>query len=163
VVGVGKCSSRELPGLVPFQPGVVKENPHQFWDGQSWMRVVELDGSLLRQRRPVRVGTPKPPQQVREGASHQEVFLHQTEPFAHIRRVVRVEHAGERLRSEPLGQRTDEIAAAESLEVEVVRRCCGPEPQRIDGLAAVTDDRPVQGNADQGGRSAGNGVESAAA
>src|SRR2546430_12226734 len=37
-----------------------------------------------------------------------------------------------------------------SLEVEVVGRGGGPEPQGVDGLAAVTDHRAVVGNTDQG-------------
>ena len=59
-----------------------------------------------------------------------------------------------------LGQCADEIAAAELLEVEIIGRGGGPEAQRVDGLAAVADDGPVERDADQGRGPAGNGVAS---
>ena len=50
---------------------------------------------------------------------------------------------------ERLGHRADEITVAELLEIKVVG--CGrrPQPERIDGLAAVAHDRTIVWNADQ--------------
>ena len=40
-----------------------------------------------------------------------------------------------------------------SLKIEIIRRRGGPEPKRVDGLAAVADHGAVEGDADQAGRS----------
>ena len=66
-----------------------------------------------------------------------------------LRRVVGIEHARERFGGERSGQRADEIAAAELLEIEIVRRGGRPQAQRVDRLAAVADHRPIKGDADQ--------------
>src|SRR5262249_11038386 len=58
-------------------------------------------------------------------------------------------HAGERLRRKRPCQRAGEVAMAEGLEVEEVGSGGGPETQRVDRLAAVTDHGPIERNADQ--------------
>ena len=63
--------------------------------------------------------------------------------------VVRIQYPGQRFGLERLRQRPDEIAAAEFLKVEVIVRRRGPEPQRIDGLAAVANDRAIERNTDE--------------
>ena len=55
----------------------------------------------------------------------------------------------------------DELAAAELLEVEDIGRGRGPEPQRVDGLAAVADDRAVERNAEQARGPADDGMQRA--
>src|SRR5262245_27580965 len=45
------------------------------------------------------------------------------------------------------------------MKVKIVRRRCGPEPHRVDGLAAVTYDRAVKGNSNQSGRLAGDALQ----
>ena len=51
--------------------------------------------------------------------------------------------------SDPVDDGADEVAAAELAEVEEVGRRRPPQPQRVDRLAAVADDRPVVGHAEQ--------------
>ena len=65
------------------------------------------------------------------------------------RRVVGIQDPRQRFGLERLGQRADEIAAAEFLKVEVVVCRRSPEAERIDGLAAVTHHGTIEGNADQ--------------
>ena len=65
------------------------------------------------------------------------------------RMVVRIENAGERFGVERLGDRSDEIAAAEPLKVERMSRGGAPQAQRVDRLSAIADHRPVIGDADQ--------------
>src|SRR5687768_4079308 len=115
------------------------------------MCVIELDRDLLWQRSPVLIAAAEAPHQICQRAGHEEVLLHEAKAFAYGGGVVRVKHAGKRLGAKRLGQRADEVAAAEPLEVEVIRRRSGPEAQRVDGLAAVADDRTVERDADQGG------------
>ena len=87
--------------------------------------------------------------EIRERARHQKIFLNKTQSLPHGGVVVGVEHPGQRFGPEGFRQRADEIAAAEFLEVEVILRRRGPEPQRIDGLAAVADDGPIERNTDE--------------
>src|SRR5689334_4323302 len=57
------------------------------------------------------------------------------------------------------GQCADEIAAAEFLKIEIIMRRGPPEPQRIDGFAAVSDHRPIKRDTDQGRGSAWDGLQ----
>ncbi len=66
-----------------------------------------------------------------------------------LRVVVRVENAGERLGVEPFRNRGNEIATAELLKIEGMSRGGAPQTQRVDRLAAVSDHRPIIGDADQ--------------
>ena len=113
------------------------------------VRVVELDGDLLGQRAPVGVGPAEAPHEVGQRAGDQEILLHEAQALPQARGVVGIEHPRERFGRQRLGHRADEIAAAESLKVEVIRRRRGPEPKRVDGLAAVADHRAIERDADQ--------------
>ena len=113
------------------------------WVSLSWMAT--LSGSALQSALPRRKRRTR-------SASEQATRKYsctKRSPWPMARGVVGIEHAGERLGRERLGQRADEVAAAERLEVEVVGRGRGPEAQRVDRLAAVAHDRPVERDADQ--------------
>ena len=125
--------------------------------------IVELDGDFLGKRAPVGVAAAEAPHEVGQRAGHQEILLHEAQPLPHARGVVGIQYPGERFGRERLGQRADEIAAAESLKVEVIRGRGGPEPKRVDGLAAVADHGAVERDADQRGRLAGDGTQVPAA
>ena len=101
----------------------------------SWLQ------SLLR--------VPETPHQVGQRAGDQEILLHETQALALAGRVVGIKHARDGLRQERLGHGADEVAVAEGLEIEEVRRGRLPQSERVDGLAAVADDRAVVGHADQ--------------
>ena len=113
------------------------------------MRVVELYRDLVGQRGPLVAGGAEPADRVGERARHQEVPLQEAQSLPCRGRVVRIEHARQRFGRERLSQRADEVAAAELLEVEVVRRCGRPQAQRIDGASAVADHGTVVRNADE--------------
>ena len=126
------------------------------------MRVVELDGDPVGQLAPVGVAPPEASHQVGQRAGDQEVLLHEAQPLTLCRRIVWIEHPGQRFGLERLGERTDEVALAELLEVEVVVRRSGPEAEGIDGLPPVADDGTVERNADQRRRPTGDGAEGTA-
>ena len=73
----------------------------------------------------------------------------QSAALPHTGGVVGIQHAGEGFGRQRLGHGADEIAVAEFLEVEIVWSGGGPQPQRVDGLAAIADHRPIKGNPDQ--------------
>ena len=60
-----------------------------------------------------------------------------------------IEDPRERFGGERLGQRAHEIAAAEFLKIEEIGRGGRPQTERVDGLAAVADNRPIERNSDQ--------------
>ena len=163
VVRVRQRPLGEVPGLVPAEVRIVEQDAHQLGDRHRGMGVVELDGGLLGERAPVGVAAPEAAHEVGQRAGDQEILLHEAQPLPLARGVVGVQHARERFGRERLGHRADEVAAAEHLEVEVVRRGRGPEAERVDGLAAVADHRAIEGDADQAGRLARNGAQGAAA
>ena len=113
------------------------------------MRVVQLNRDLVGQQIPIRVVGAKTADDVVHRAGAQEIFLQEAQFLADRSGVVRVKHPGDRFGRQRLGDRADEIAVAELVEVEGIRRARGPEPQRVDGLAAIADHRPVKWNSQQ--------------
>ena len=63
-----------------------------------------------------------------------------------------IEDARQHLGGDFLVDGVEEIAAAELQEIEVLVGGGAPEPKRVDGLAAIADDRPIIGNSAQDGR-----------
>jgi len=116
------------------------------------MSVVELDGDFSGKRAPVGVACLESPHEIRQGTGDEKILLHETQSLPPARRVVGIQDPRQRFGFERLGQRADEIAAAEFLKVEVIVGCGGPEPERIDGLAAEAHHGTIEGNADQTGR-----------
>ena len=116
------------------------------------MGVVQLNRDFVGKRTPVGVARLKSPHEIRQGTGDEKVFLYETQSLPPARRVVGIQDPRQRFGLERLGQRTDEIAAAEFLKVEVVVGRRGPEPKRIDGLAAEAHHGTIEGNADQTGR-----------
>ena len=78
----------------------------------SWMAT--FSGSALQSAlRPAEA-----PHQIGQRTGDQEILLHKAQSLSHAGGVVGIEHPRERFGGERLGQRADEIAAAELLEVE---------------------------------------------
>ena len=149
VIGVRQCFNCNGPSVVPTEMDLVEQNPHQLRYCHRRMRVIELDGDFVGQRVPVGVGCAKTAHEIRERARNQKIFLDETQPLPHGCVVVGVEHPCQRFGPEGFRQCADEITAAEFLEVEVILRRRGPEPQRIDRLAAVADYGTIERNTDE--------------
>jgi hypothetical protein len=91
------------------------------------------------------------------------MLLREAQSLPHARGVVRIENPGQGLGREPLGQRAHELAGAERLEIEHIGRRGGPEPERVDGLAAVAHHRAIEWQPKQARWSAGDQAQAAAA
>src|SRR5215469_4726328 len=115
------------------------------------MCVIELDGGLLRQAFPINVVPPKTTHQIGHGTRDQKVFLHETQSLSRRRRVIWIEHPGQRLRFQGSDQRTNEIARAEFLKIEVVGGSGGPEAESVDCLSSVPNHRTIKGNSRESG------------
>src|SRR5260370_1242562 len=149
VVCVSEGPLSNAPRSVPAETLIVEQNSHQLRNGQSRMRIVELNGDLLGKRGPFRAAAPKAAHQIRQRAGHQEVLLHKAQSLPHAGRVIRIENSGKRFRFQRLGHGADEVAVAECLKIEKVGRCGRPKSERINVLAAVTHYRPIKRNSDQ--------------
>jgi hypothetical protein len=95
------------------------------------------------------VQPPEPAYDICHRTGDQEVFLDEAQALTGPCGIVGVQHAGEVLGGDLVVDRADEIAGAEFVQVEEVGRACSPQPQGIDGFAAVADDWPVVGHANQ--------------
>src|SRR4030095_4382846 len=139
---------RQAPRVVPAQLRLVEQQPHQLWHCHGGMRVVQLDSDLIRQRLPLVPRRPKTPYEISQRTSDEEVLLHETQPLALRRRVVRVEHARGGLSGKRFRQGTNEISTAELSKVEEVGSAGRPKAEGVDGAAAVANHWPVVRNAD---------------
>ena len=149
VVGVGERVQRDVPCLIPAQTRLIQQNPHEFRHAERRVRVVHLHGDAVRQRRPVRSLAGEPRHDVLQRAAHQKILLQEAQRPARLGRVVRVQHPGHRFGGHVVDHRAGEVAMGELREIERLR--CGgrPQPQRIDAVGAVADDRPVIGDPHQ--------------
>ena len=149
MIGVGERALGDVESLIPPEMGFVEQNAHELRRRQRRMRIVHLDRRLVGQRPPIRVRFAKSAHDIAERTGDKEIFLHQPELAPLHRMIVGIENARQRFRVKRFGDRGDEIAAAELLEVETLRGGGAPEPQCVDRVAAIADHRPVIGNADE--------------
>ena len=84
--------------------------------------------------------------QVLQRRGGEEIFLPQPQFLAGRRRIAGIEHPGDRLGLDALGQRAGMVAAVEGIEAQRVARARRPQAQRVDVPAAPADDRRVVGD-----------------
>ena len=100
---------------------LVEQNSHQLRHRHGRMGIVELNRNLAGKGAPVSAaGGAKAPDDIRQRTGNQKIFLHETQRLAPARRIVGIEHAGERFRLQGFRYRGDEIALAELLEIEEI-------------------------------------------
>src|SRR5262249_19228273 len=95
VVRVRDRAARDVPGVVPAQTMDVDEQAHQLGDRDRRMRVVELNGDLVRQLVEVRMVRREAAENVLERRADEEILLLEPKLAAHLRRIVRVEDFGQ--------------------------------------------------------------------
>jgi hypothetical protein len=126
VIGIGEHRAHQVPGLVPFQPVLVDQEPHEFGRGERRVGVVEVDGPLVRQQGPVAVAGAERGQQVLDRGGDEEMLLAQPE-FAPFRRaVVGIEDARQGLAVHLAGLGVEMGPAVEGAEIEGVDRLDAP-------------------------------------
>src|SRR4029077_15818640 len=116
------------------------------------MRVIELNCSLLRQLAPIRIVALETAHQVGHGTRDQEIFLQESKSLPLRCGIVRIQHAGKRLRFESLAQSAHEVAGAKLLKIEVFGCRRGPEPERVDLPSAIAHHGTIKRNTDQARR-----------
>ena len=150
VVGIAGRLRGDLPGLVPTDALAIDEQAHEFGDHQRGMGVIQLQEHLVGELLPAIAVGLEPPQDILQGARHEEVLLPETEfpAFEHV--VVRIKHFGQVFGQNLVGHRVHILAAVEVVQVELLGRLRGPEPQRIHRASAIAHDRQVVRHAHHG-------------
>ena len=75
VVGIRTGLARDVPGAIPVEPVDVEQHAHQLRDGERGMRIVQLDGHLVRQLVQVRMAVEEAAQDVLQRRADEEVLL----------------------------------------------------------------------------------------
>jgi hypothetical protein len=99
---------------------VVKQDPEQLRYCHRRMGVVQLDGGLLRKRIPISVAVPEAPYEIGQRAGDQKILLNKAQCLSHAGGVVGIQHPSQGFGCQSAGQRSDKIATAECLKVEIV-------------------------------------------
>src|SRR5208282_4946795 len=104
---------------------------------------------LLRKLFPIRVVALETAYQVGHGTRDQEILLQKAQSLALRRRVVGIQHAGKRLRFESFAECAHEVSGVKLLEIEIIGRRRGPEPERVDRLSAIAHHGTIKRDTDQ--------------
>ena len=152
VVGVGKGTAGDGPGVVPAQLMLVNQHAQQFRDGNGRVRVVELNDFEVRQLRQLAARQVMATQNVRHGAGALEVLLHQAQLFTGQVVVVRVENFGQLLGVDALLLGTQEIAVVKFGQVKRMGVLRLPQTQRLRHAVTVAKHRQIPGFAGNGER-----------
>ncbi|MNM92764.1 hypothetical protein D3C81_1051080 [compost metagenome] len=144
VVGVGEGAAGDVPGFVPGQAMVVDQQPHQLGNAHRRVGVVQLYRELLVEARDRQALGGEQAQHVLQRAGHEEVLLLQPQLLALLGFVIGVEHLGKVLRRHFLVHRAQVIAPVEGVEVERLGGLRAPQPQRVDRVDPVAEDRRVE-------------------
>ena len=159
VIGVSKRLLRQVPGLIPSHVHVVQQDSHQFRDRHGRMRVIELNRGFLWKFFPIRVVALETAHQVGHGTCDQEILLQKAQALPLGRRVVGIQHAGQRFRLKSFAERAHEVSSAKLFKIEIIGRRRGPEPERVDRLSTIADDRTIKRDTDQARGPVGDDVK----
>ena len=121
------------PRLVPGHALLVEQHPHQLGHRDGRVRVVELNGHLLREADEVGVALEVAPHDVGDGAGDEEVLLLEPQLLAGLVLIVRVEHLRDDLGVVLLDDAALVVAVVEEGEVELGRGARLPQAQGVDG------------------------------
>ena len=146
VAGVGEGAAGDGPGLLPADPVLVDQQPHELGYRQHRVGVVELDDDLVGECRPVGVAEPEPADDVPQRARDQEILLLEPQFPAGLRAVAGVEHLGEVLRAHLRLDGFRVPAGVEQVQVERLPAGPGaPQPDDVDRLGAEARHQHVAG------------------
>ena len=113
------------------------------------MRIVKLDGSFLGKHVPVVIAAAEAPHESGQRTRYEKIFLYETQFLPAVGGVIGVEHARNGVGHQRLSHGSNEIAVAEDLKIEVIRRTGGPQTESVDGFSAIADHGPIKRHTDQ--------------
>jgi len=144
VVRVGEHSPRDVPGEFPIHLVLVHQQANELGDRERRMRVVQLDRPGVGQRleRPILGQVLR--QHVLQARADEEILLLEAQFLALRRRVVGIQDARDVLRLDVLGRGLGVPAGVEGFDVERRDRTPRPQPQVVDGRAAIAGNQLVE-------------------
>ena len=145
VVGVVERRAGDLPRAGPRHCVHIDQQAHHFGNGDRGVRVVELDGGMVRQRREVAMLREVPAHEVLQRRRREKELLPEAQFESGRRLVARIEHARDSLEPHTVGQRPDVIATIEIGEPQRIVGARRPQPECVDVAPAPADDRRVVG------------------
>ena len=146
VVGVGADAPDNAPGVLPREEVFVHQNAHQLRDDQCGMRVIEMDGNLVRQVGKRAVDRHVVADDALAGSGAEEILLCQAEQLALGVVVGGVQHLGDRLGVGILLHRLRVLPLREQTHVEIMDIPRAPQPQTADRLGIGAGDHHVVGD-----------------
>ena len=138
------------PCIIPIETMIIDEQAHQFRDRNRRVRVIELDRVEIREFGPIAVIGKEATHDILQRATHEEILLHKTELLTIFRRVIRIQHLGDRLTHCLFANGFDITTIIEDVEIELARCFRIPQTQEINRFGTVTDDCDIIWNAFDG-------------
>src|SRR5262245_1993205 len=157
VVRIREGAYGEVPGLLPPAFSLVEQEAHQFGDSERRVSVIELDGNVVRQRRPIIArAVAETVDDILQRATDHEVLLEEAQRPAGLGGVVGIEDPGERFGFHILNNGTHEVTLGKLGEVEGGGGGSGPEAQGVRTVGPIAHDGPVIGDSHERRRTVGD-------
>lgn len=135
------------PGLIPIEALLVNKNALKFDNSKSWMRIVQLNGDLLREFEPCTLGLLESADNIVQRGSNPEVLLLQTKLLTTVKVVIRVQDGADGLRTLLISYGALVVTAVEFLEIEFsTSSFAGPETQVVGSWGFETGNWHIVGN-----------------
>ena len=144
VVRVSKGTRHDVPSFVPFQAFVVQKNAHQFRNGNRRVRIVQLDGDLVREKLPFAVMQLfETADNVLQGSGAKEILLAQAQDFSVHGGIVRVQDLRNRFRKFHILDCGQVVAIIKIGKSEFVGTLRTPKTEVVHRVIAVAGNRRV--------------------
>src|SRR5262249_8592356 len=132
VVRIREGAYGEVPGLLPAALPLIEQDAHQFGDRERGVSVIELNGNVVRQGRPI-IALPgaETVDDILQGATDHKVLLEEAQRPPGLGGVVGIEDAGERFGFHIFNNGAHEVTMGKLGEIESGGGGSGPEAQRV--------------------------------
>ena len=139
VAGVVERTGGDVPRGIPVVAVLVDQHAHELGDADDRVRVVELEGDLVREGGQVRLvlARVEHADRVVDGRGHEEVLLLQAQTLALRRGILRVQDLGDVLGVDLRADGVEIVGTVEGEQVELVVALGGPQAQRVHAARGV--------------------------
>ena len=146
MIRVGNGLRRNLPRLVPLQAFLVQKDPHQLRNRDRRMRIIHLEGRFLIELVDIRMRSLIMLDRILHGSGDEEILLLQPQLLACIMVVIRIQDLNDIPCQVLLLHCLLVIALVERIQLEIIDRFRVPDPQGIDKVVVVADNRDIKRN-----------------
>ena len=147
MVGVGDGILGDSPSFAPFQTVFINQDAHEFRNGYSRMRIVDMDGNLLAQVANLHARLDVVTYNALHAGRRHEVFLNQAHLAAFPGAVIRIEVTGNTLDEQAVFVLLPNLLLREIAIIgEVTVNFCIPKAQIVDRVVMIADNGHIIGN-----------------